>query len=408
MVEAVLAPPLTSPLNRADRFEFLCACAQVAPQPEQLSLISRTDYSSFDWPSFLHFAEHHGVRPLVARNLMNDSHKFPADFAQLLRSSYEANLRRNLWFASELTRILGHFEKARVRAVAYKGPVLAESAYGDLGLRSFSDLDLLVPPADVTKAKQTLSELGYHPSQEWAPVVEHFFLRTGYERAFDSSAGKNLLELQWSLLPHFYAVNFESADFTVDHLMARAKPFEVCGREMLCLAPEDSLLALCLHAAKHLWTRLIWVVDIAQSLNLQNFDLLRPDAQAIDMRIVIARAQALGIKRILAVGLWLSNQLLGTSIPVEAQPLIAEDSEVAKCGERCISRMSGAATYDLESSAYFREILKLRERRADQVRYLWRLLWTPGHGDIAAMKLPAALFPLYHCIRAARLLRKFA
>jgi hypothetical protein len=47
----------------------------------------------------------------------------------------------------------------------------------------------------------------------------------------------------------------------------------------------------------------------------------------------------------------------------------------------------------LESTEYFRLILKLRERRGDRLRYLWRLVWTLGVGDVAAVRLPEALFP---------------
>ena len=83
-----------------------------------------------------------------------------------------------------------HFERRQLRAVPYKGPVLAQSAYGDLGLRSFSDLDFLISPADFERAKQALAEIGYRPSTELTPAVERFWLRTGYERSFDGAGGK--------------------------------------------------------------------------------------------------------------------------------------------------------------------------------------------------------------------------
>ena len=76
------------------------------------------------------------------------------------------------------------------------------------GLRSFSDLDFLISPADFERAKQALAEIGYLPSANFAPAVERLWLRTGYERSFDGAAGKNLVELQWALLPRFYAVDF--------------------------------------------------------------------------------------------------------------------------------------------------------------------------------------------------------
>jgi len=396
MVEAVLSPPVSSLLNQHDSFDLLCACATANPSAHQISCIAQAADSSLDWTFFLHLAEHHGILPLVARNLTTNARGLPAETSHLLQSAYEANLRRSLWFASELSRVHKHFEERKLSAIAYKGPVLAQSAYADIGLRSFSDLDFLISSADFARAKLALAEIGYQPSQQFPPAVERFFLHTGYERSFDCEAGKNLLELQWSLLPRFYAVDFESADFAFNDLFARSQPVEICGGTIRGLSPEDSLLALSIHAAKHLWTRLIWIADIVHTLN----------SHAIDISLVIARAQALGIRRILAVSFWLANRLLGTTVPLETKSLIEEDSEVRKCGERCLSRMSGAATYNFESSAYFKEIAKLRERSADRLRYLWRLASIPSAGDIAALQLPQTLFPLYHAVRAARLLRK--
>jgi hypothetical protein len=75
-------------------------------------------------------------------------------------------------------------------------------------------------------------------------------------------------------------------------------------------------------------------------------------------------------------------------------------------GEDMAERLAKGATYDFESTEYYRWILKLRERRRDQARYLWRLAWTPGEGDIAAVRLPEKLFSLYRVVRAVRLMRK--
>ena len=137
------------------------------------------------------------------------------------------------------------------------------------------------------------------------------------------------------------------------------------------------MLVLCLHGAKHLWMRLIWVADIAGSLRVPG----------IDFAAVVERARTLGIARIVGVSLWLSERLLGAGFA---------------------TRLARAAAYDFESVEYFRQILKLRERPGDRWRYLWRLTWTPGRGEVAAVELPERLFPLYCVVRIGRLLRKLA
>ena len=152
-------------------------------------------------------------------------------------------------------------------------------------------------------------------------AVERFWLRTGYERSFDGAAGANLVELQWALLPHFYAV-----DLPVEGLLARAGRTAVGGCEVPCLSPEDSLLVLCLHAAKHLWTRLIWLADIAETLRSQSA------AHTVDYTILFSRAQALGITRILALSFWLVKNVLRAELPTAAEEFMAEDPQAAVLG----------------------------------------------------------------------------
>ena len=284
-----------------------------------------------------------------------------------------------------------HFERRQVSALPYKGPTLAQSVYGDLGLRQFSDLDLLISSSDFERAKQALAEIGYRPAEDLALAVERFWLRRGYERSFDGAAGKNLVELQWALLPHFYAVDLRTED-----LLARAGRIVVGEREVPCLSPEDLVLVLCLHAAKHLWTRLIWLSDIAETLR----------SQTIDYSLVSSRARETGIARILGVSFWLVKNLLRAEIPHGAEEMIAFDSRIPTIGGEFAERLARGAAYDFESTEYFRLLFNLRERRGDRWRYLWRLFWTPGAGDIAAVQLPEPFFPVYRIVRIARLARK--
>jgi hypothetical protein len=396
-----MSRPSTSPVlsvpprweGSSQEFDLLCACSGVELSPERIGRLAKCGEFELDWDELLRRAEHHGVAPLLARNLRAHGRGVPANVEQSLRSGFEANLRRNLWFASEAIRILQHFAEKEIRAVPYKGPVLAESVYGDLALRRFSDLDFLIAPLDFSRAKQTLGELGYEPSVSLTPTAERMVLQTGYELSFDSAAGKYLVEMQWGLLPHFYAVDLRAHD-----LLARSRQAVLGGKEVPSLSPEDLLLVLCLHAAKHLWMRLIWICDIAETIR----------SQTLDCRVVFARARELGIVRILGVSFWLARQVLGSAIPQPAEDLVGADPQIEVLGKQFAGRLASSATYDFESPEYFRLLLGLRERRRDQLRYLWRLVWTPGPGEVAAVQLPEPLSPLYRVVRILRLLRKFA
>jgi hypothetical protein len=394
-------PQKTAP-QKDGEFDLLCALASADLTPERIERIATWNLSSVDWSVFLRLAEHHGVLPLAARHLIDHARGLPTEIERVVRSGYEANLRRSLWFTAELARIMQHFQREQLRAIAYKGPVLAQLLYGDPGLRSFSDLDFLISPADFERAKLALSEIGYRPATDFTPAVERLWLRTGYERSFDGAAGKNLVELQWALLPYFYGVDFRrndlrGNDLSIENLMARSGRTVVGGCEVPCLSPEDSLLALCLHAAKHVWMRLLWLTDIAETLR----------TQTINYSLVFSRARSLGITRMLGITFWLVKNVLHSELPQPADDLIAADPQVPVLGREFAARLARGATYDFESTEYFRLILKLRERRSDRWRYVWRLVWTPGVGDVAAVRLPEGLFPLYRLVRIGRLLRRF-
>jgi hypothetical protein len=389
--EFLPAPPKSSAAQpNESEFDLLCALAGKDLTAKQIERLAHWDYTAIDWKELLRLAEQHGVLPLAARNLIEHGCELPAEIEQSLRSDYETNLRRSLWFTAELARIAQQFESRQLTVVPYKGPALAQSLYGDPGLRSFSDLDFLVSAADFERAKQALAELGYHPSNEFSPAVERLWLRTGNECSFDSAAGKNLVELQWRVLPHFYAV-----DLDVPELQSRAGRAVVGGCEMPSLSPEDLLLVLCLHAAKHLWTRLIWTADIAETLR----------TLSINYAQVLERGRERGIVRMLGISFWLVKNVLRVELPEQAEE-IAADPQVPILGAAFAERLSRGTAYDFESTEYFRLIRSLRERRIDRWRYLWRLIWTPGASDVAAVQLPETLFPLYRVVRLGRLARK--
>src|SRR2546426_10956064 len=69
--------------------------------------------------------------------------------------------RRNLCLTGDLLSLLELFEARGIPAVPFKGPVLAVQAYGDVALREFRDLDILVTHRDITRARELLLARGF-------------------------------------------------------------------------------------------------------------------------------------------------------------------------------------------------------------------------------------------------------
>ena len=113
----------------------------------------------------------------------------------------------------ELLNIHRHLAARGLEVLPYKGPSLAETLYGNVALRQFSDLDLLIRRHDVLKVKAALAELGYEPGLQLTQSAEHAYLKSGYECTFDSVQGRNLVEIKWQILPRFYSIGFAVDDF---------------------------------------------------------------------------------------------------------------------------------------------------------------------------------------------------
>src|SRR5882762_7880624 len=366
---------------------LLVSSALVKSEGSSRDLRSQLE-ASIDWPQALRLAEQHGVMPLLYQALRDLPDLVPHTILEELRVRYEHNARKNLRFTAELIRILDCLESHDIAAIPFKGPVLAEAVYGDLALREFSDLDILVRPTDFLRAKDALRELGFAPSSQLSAAEERACLEAGYERAFDGPAGRNLLEIQWRILPRFYAV-----DFNLDGFFARVSHANIGGRTVKTLCPEDLLLALCVHAAKHAWIRLCWLRDIAAVAQ----------SQPLKWDRVLKEARELGMERILGISLLLANRLLGAGVPDSSAEKWRDHAGIEQLCDQIAPHLPNSEKYSAESLNYFRLMFRLRERASDRLRFALRLVLTPGVGEWSVVRLPAALFPLYRVIRLFRL-----
>jgi len=368
-----------------------CADARESDLARIQSLLAST--KSIEWSAVLRLADHHGTSSLLYQNLSRLKEIVPSTALAALRQEYERNVFKSLFLARELIRILDCLDGIGVEVVPYKGIVMAEVYYGDMALRRSGDMDLFVRGRDVGRIKNAVRELGYTQRVAVPEDAEEDYIASGYECTFDSPAGKNLLELQWALQPRFYAV-----DFDMEGLFERAVSVSVAGRAVKTPSAEDLVLVLSVHAAKHVWERLIWLCDIAQILKREN----------LNWDWVQARARQFGIERILHITLLLASRLLTAPMPAAIEQSVVSDRAARAFADKIAADVARGVSYGEEQVSYFRLMMQLRERKVDRLRFLTRLTFTPGPGEWETVRLPKPLFPLYRVVRLARLALRFA
>ena len=383
--------------------EVLLSCARTRMDSDSAQRLTHALRKQIDWGFLLGESVRHGIAPLLFRNLSRTSGgAIPEATLTQLRTAAGSIACRNLSLTGELLTLLKLFAAVGIRALPIKGPVLGLAAYGDLSLRPFTDLDVLMPRQDIHKAKDVLRERGYEPALQLSSAEERVYVQAHHDYKFCRPSDRAVVEIQWGITQWSFAFSF---DF--DEIWQRRKNAAIAGAAVPTLSTEDLLLALCVHGAKHRWERLKWICDIAE--------LIACRRDSIAWNVLIARARTLGGERMVLLGLFLAHDLLGASLPVQVLEAIQRDSQIESLAERVNEelfkkRLESDELRDERPFFYW----TVRERLEDKLaiarryfpEYLFRMI-VPNDRDRAFLRLPAFLSGGYYLVRPIRLLKYY-
>jgi hypothetical protein len=316
---------------------LLLACARVQLTKTECAQIRRLAQQEIDWEGVLELAERQQVTPLLYRSL---EAACPVDTPQAirtaLRQAVQVTLQGNLFLTQELVDLAARCREKDIDIIPYKGPLLTMALYGDLSLRAFGDLDILIHDYDVERVVQFLQSLGYKvirpASLAQADAADHASLAArlaaeafwAYQVVAVHPQRGALVELHWRV------ASSHVLPYVPPGLWEDLEPVTVGGTTMGSLAMENLLWLLCVHGTKHKWTRLSWVCDVAELVRTQ------PD---LDWEKVAALGKELAIERRLYLGLLLANMLLDAPLPQVIQDKIASGKEVQTLAQQAAYRI---------------------------------------------------------------------
>jgi hypothetical protein len=301
----------------------------------------------------------------------------------------KANVQKSLFFTAELLRLVDLFQQNAVPIASFKGPVLAHSMYGHISLREFSDLDILVHEADLTKAEDILTARGYHadlPDRDYRSAFQSYL---GQYTFRDNNTGISV-DLHWRLSSKGVAFPLQSAE-----IWPRLETVTIAGRTVMTLAHDDLALFLAGHGTKEGWRSLVWVCDFAAFVRKH---------QDIDWVAVFERAQQAHSSRALLLAIALASTLLDAPAPVALVERAWENSAVQSLAEEAKLRMLRVVPEgELEE---FMNGLNTHDRLRHRLWPLARLLTTRTVSDYQAMPLPKSYWGIYYLTRPFRLAGK--
>src|ERR1700730_2393146 len=287
--------------SRRNEWSALLECASPSRNRQRLAGFLR----SVDWARLLTLAEEHGVAGHLTASLRGlEEDLIPPEIRQALVDRRRAQVVFSLRLTADLFRILDRFTSEAIGALVVKGPVLAVQAYGDPAMRSYGDLDLLVRMRDIRRATESLIEAGYRAQ---VPVSAIDAGKIPGQYLFSRPDAQLLIELHNDATLRYFPRRLP-----LERFFERQIRVQLDARQVPALSAEDDLVLICIHGAKHLWERLIWIADVAALVSRQT---------GLDWLRVAASAKDVGAERMLHTGLRLALDLLRAHLPEKVLPL---------------------------------------------------------------------------------------
>ncbi len=418
-----------------DDLKFLINCCKTNPDQEDIKQINNyIQHSAFDIQNLLALSSQHGVLPLVYKTIKNlqpvilsstgdpqsqsDSSlntvrsgnalgvqhltllelnsDTPVAKAQVgcnaflskLKTQYMIIAQRNMLMSAELIRIIQLLEKNSIEALAFKGPTLSQMAYGDITLRQYADLDVLVKKEDIYKIDTLLKSRGYQRVLKLSPVQEKVYIQNAQDLGFYHPKSGLHFEMHWSLLNEDYPMQIN-----LDTIWKNPQTVKINQQEIKTFPIQELLTYLCIHGSKHLWERIEWIKDIDLLIRKED----------IDWEKIVKKVDGSGFEVMIYLGLSLAMRLFETPLPKYITDHISDMKILNTLSDFVLQSWQSPKNTFQQTHAK----LKLFPGIKEQAIYLHKILIKPSLNDYWFIDLPKPLYWVYYFIHPYLLIKKY-
>lgn len=287
--------------------ETLIYFCQLALQKESKTPLSSRNISNINWEELLRLAARHKVRPLLYKGINKWAHKLsvPEEVMAKLKAWSFYFTTKNLNNTKGLTQLVQLLRQQKIEVIPLKGVVLANLAYGDLGARESSDIDLLIQTKDYPTLKEILHAHSY-VSQEMPEQIEQIYIKYNCEQKFELFQGEQQIynvDVHWLI-----GSKMQQLDKNFNDIIPFSSLASLFGTKVNLLNPEGLILTTCLHhGGKERWQFLKNNCDLAAIL--QRYE------QNIDWKKLLQQASQLQVANLLLLGLGATSKLFKINLP---------------------------------------------------------------------------------------------
>ena len=272
-------------------------------------------YDEVNWQELSRLSRRHRVRPTLYKGINQWEHKdkVPSTLLTELRSTHLQIVSMNLDHAKELVQQIRDFKKVGIDLIPYKGTILAQEAFGDLGAREMSDIDFLMDIKDFPAIKDYFLARDFIPTK---PVPDHFeekFFEQNFEYNFDLFDGKRRI---YHVEPH-WRIGFKrwQTDMNYHDIEPLTQIKNVFGVPTKVLTPEGLLITTCLHhGGEDRWNTMKDVIDITAIL-------LRFKGE-MNWEQLLIETEKLKVTNIVMLGVSIASHFFNIQLPPHIQQYI--------------------------------------------------------------------------------------
>ncbi|CAN5387122.1 hypothetical protein BH23BAC1_BH23BAC1_05730 [soil metagenome] len=301
-----------------------------------------------NWDNFLSITSVNRVIPLVWISLKEHRNRLPQAVSNSLQDAYFKIAAHHTQHISDLTKLLLLFKENNLEIFPIKGAVLGQF-YKYTPLREWSDLDIIIKKNDINKVTQLLNSNSYF----------HIFKNISFEEALKSYHSINFaredyeihIDVHWRL-----ADVKDELDFKEEIMWRNYSNQFFYGVDVPMLNLEYLVLSCCIHhGLRNGWNELRFVCDLAAILKSQ---------KQIHWVDILNTAEQIEIKRILLVGIFLSQKIFDMPLPYIIKREIGKDKKIHIIASKIFKKLfnKNKGLKNSISNKYFQESLKISMR----------------------------------------------
>lgn len=342
--------------------------------------------SGLNWEEVTKYAGRAGILPIVAYNLCSSEEiSIPEKPKEYLRWVLFMTTAKNLQMYKVLYRVVSTLQKECIDVIILKGPCLAATVYPNIGTRAFCDLDLLVRKFDLPRVEYCFHTMNFSIKYRSSAMGRSGFSRSEakgrsgsseiqysrefYNRHFHlpfTDDKGSIVEIHWDFEE---PIRFSNKNI-IKEFWANAEKKSLESLYAKVLSPEDALLALCLHNARHNLSTLGALSDIDK---LVSFYKERINWEKFE---IISKKHALS--RVIYASLFYVASLFDTDIPQKVLRRLEPKRYVTKFlqSELCFALVLNETDSELDG---IRNVIRavLMERREIRLWYIFRYIFPP-------------------------------